>query len=74
LLTIKGKKKHEQEIKEESYYCSERSFGSFRRTLSVLKGIDESKLSATYHSGVLEVLLPKVEGKQEHKVEIKAKK
>lgn len=36
--------------------------------------IDESKLSATYHSGVLEVLLPKVEGKQEHKVEIKAKK
>lgn len=74
LLTIRGEKKREEEIKEESYYCSERSYGSFRRTLSVPGGIDSSNISATYHGGVLEVSLPKVEGKQEHKVKIRAKK
>jgi HSP20 family protein len=74
MLTIKGEKKHEEEIKEENYYHSERSYGSFRRTLLVPKGIDESKVSATFDSGVLEVSLPKVEEKPEHKVKVKAKK
>jgi HSP20 family protein len=73
-LTIKGEKKHEEEIKEEDYYHSERSYGSFHRTLSVPRGIEEGKISATYDSGVLEVSLPKVEEKQAQKVEIKAKK
>lgn len=74
VLTIKGEKKHEEEIKEENYYHSERSYGSFRRTLLVPKGIDESKISAAFDSGVLEVSLPKVEEKPEHKVEVKAKR
>jgi len=74
VLTIKGEKKHEEEIKEEDYYHSERSYGSFRRTLLVPKGIDESKISATFDSGVLELSLPKVEEKPEHKVKVKPKK
>ncbi len=74
VLTIKGEKRHEEEIKEESYYHSERSYGSFHRTLSVPRGIDESKISATYDAGVLEVSLPKVEEQQEHKVKVEAKK
>jgi HSP20 family protein len=75
LLTIKGEKKHEEEIKEENYYCSERSYGSFRRTVSVPQGIDEGKISAAFHGGVLEVELPKVDSeKKEHKVKVSAKK
>lgn len=74
VLAIKGEKKHEEEIKEENYYCSERSYDSFRRMLSVPTDIDESKISATYDSGVLEVVLPKVETEQEHKVKVKAKR
>lgn len=74
MLTIKGEKKLEEEIKEEDCYCSERSYGSFRRTLSVPKGIDGSKISATYDKGILEVSLPKLEEKQGHKVTVKAKK
>ena len=72
-LTVRGEKKQEEEIKEEHYYHSERSYGSFHRTLLVPKGIDEGKILATYDSGVLEVSLPKVEEKQAQKVEIKAK-
>ena len=75
LLTIKGEKKHEEEIKEENYYYSERSFGSFLRTLAIPEGIDESKLTATYDNGILELELPKVgEQKKEHKIIVSAKK
>lgn len=75
MLTIKGEKKHEEEIKEENYYCSERSYGSFQRTVSVPQGMDESKIDATYQNGVLEVQLPKKgEQKKERKVRVKAKK
>jgi len=73
VLTIKGEKKYEEEIKEHNYYCSERSYGSFKRTFTVPGGMDGSKISATYDNGVLEVLLPKAEETKEHKVEIKAK-
>jgi HSP20 family protein len=74
MLTIKGEKKLEKEIKEKDCYCSERSYDSFRRTLSVPKGIDGSKISATYDKGILEVSLPKLEEKQGRKVTVKAKK
>ena len=73
-LTIKGEKKAEKEIKEEGRYCSERVYGSFRRTLSVPKELDESKIHATYDNGILEVLLPKVEEKKGHKVKVQARK
>ena len=75
LLTIKGEKKHEEEIKEENYYYSEWSYGSFLRTLSIPKGIDESKLAATCDKGILELEIPKAdEQKKEHKVVVSAKK
>jgi HSP20 family protein len=77
LLTIKGEKKVEEEIKEEDRYCSERVYGSFRRTLSVPKDMDENNIHATFDNGVLEVLLPKVEKKKERKarkVKVQARK
>ena len=74
LLTIKGEKKAEKEVKEEDCLCSERVYGSFRRTLSVPKQLDESSIHATYDNGVLEVLLPKVEEKKGRKVKVQSRK
>ena len=74
MLAIQEEKQHEKEIKEESYYCSERSYGGFRRTLPIPKDIQASKISATYDSGVLEMVLPKVEDKKAHTVKAKTKK
>ena len=74
ILTIKGEKKHEEEVKEEDYYCSEKAYGSFRRSVSVPKGLDESKIHATYEDGVLELILPRSEEKKEHKVKVQTKK
>ena len=41
LLTIKGEKKKEEEIKEENYYRSERAYGSFVRNIELPKAVQE---------------------------------
>jgi HSP20 family protein len=58
-LTIKGEKKSEKEEKGERYYRSERSYGSFRRSVPLPEEVQEEKIEATYKNGVLKVTLPK---------------
>ena len=58
-LTIKGEKKKEEEIKKENYYRSERSYGSFVRTLPLPTDVHTDKVKATFKNGVLEVRLPR---------------
>ena len=54
VLTISGERRDEQEERS-GYHISERRYGSFRRSLALPEGIDESKISARYEDGVLEV-------------------
>jgi len=58
-LTIRAEKKKQNEIKEEHYYRSERSYGSFTRTLELPAGVQRDKVTANYNNGVLEIRLPK---------------
>jgi HSP20 family protein len=70
-LTIKGEKKKEEEIKEENYYRSERSYGSFVRTLELPKDVHTDKVKATFKNGILEVRLPKTEEAKAKEVKVK---
>ena len=58
-LTIAGERR-EEEKKEEGggYYHSERSYGSFYRTIPLPEGAISDKAQATFKDGVLEVRLP----------------
>ncbi len=58
-LTIKGEKKQEVEEKEKSYYRTERSYGSFERTIPLPVEVDRDKVEAHFKKGVLEITLPK---------------
>ena len=58
VVTIKGAKKLEKEVKEENYYHSERRFGSFQRSFELPGPIDKKKVKASYKDGVLELALP----------------
>lgn len=58
-LTIKGESKKEKEVKEEDYYYSERSHGTFARMLSLPEKVVAEKVTAEFKDGVLEVHLPK---------------
>lgn len=73
MLTIKGEMKKEEEVKEEDYYYSERSYGSFSRSLRLPAKVLEGKISAEFKDGIIEVHLPKAaESKpKEIKVDIK---
>jgi len=73
-LTIKGEKKAETEVKEEDYYCCERSYGSFYRSIALPSNVDASKIEADYEDGVLEVSLPKAPEVKPKKVAVSAKK
>jgi len=74
ILTIKGEKKAETEVKEEDYYCCERSYGSFYRSIALPSNIDANKIEANYEDGVLEVSLPKAPEVKPKKVAVSAKK
>jgi HSP20 family protein len=73
-LTIRGERKTESEVKEEDYYCCERSYGSFSRSIAVPSNVDAQKIEAIYEDGMLEVSLPKIPEIKPKKVSISAKK
>ena len=60
-LTISGQREHKEEIKEEDYYKVESSFGKFQRMFTLPENIDAENISAKCDSGVLEVVIPKLE-------------
>jgi HSP20 family protein len=55
VLTISGERKVEQEEERGGYFIRERRYGSFSRSFSLPAGTDESKVSARFDQGVLEV-------------------
>jgi len=73
-LLLKGEKKFEQESKGEGYHRMERSYGSFRRGITLPKGVDVEHIDATFNNGLLTLNVPKLpESKpQARKIEIKS--
>lgn len=58
VLTIKGRREEEKEVKEEDYYCSERATGEFVRTVRLPEGVTADQIEASRENGVLEVKIP----------------
>ncbi len=73
-LTIKGEKKAENEVNEEDYYCCERSYGSFLRSIALPSNVDANKIEANFDDGVLVVDLPKMPDVKPKKITVSAKK
>ena len=57
-LVIEGERKAETEKEENGYCTSERSYGAFRRCLTLPAGVDPDKATASFKNGVLEVTMP----------------
>ena len=60
LLVIKGERRFEQEVKEQSF-LHERTYGKFERLVQLPMPVQSDKVKATYRDGVLMIQLPKVE-------------
>ena len=61
MLTLKGKRTREADVKEEQYHRVERSYGAFQRSFMLPMLVDADKAEATFKDGVLELKLPKAE-------------
>ena len=61
ILTITTKKEKSEEIKEDDYYYSERSYGTFSRSFNVGDKITEDDINAEFKDGLLHIELPKKE-------------
>ncbi|QIQ85691.1 Hsp20/alpha crystallin family protein [Erythrobacter sp.] len=59
VLSISGEKRAESEEKADGCLISERSYGAFRRRLSMPRDIDPERIEAKYRRGVLHVTLGK---------------
>lgn len=70
-LSITGEKKQKQEKKEKGYYHIERSYGSFRRELTLPSDVETDKVEAVCKDGVLSIKLPKAEKAKAIKVKVK---
>ena len=73
-LCLKGEKKTEHEVEEEEYHWSERTFGSFLRTIKLPSNVDTKKIEAEYENGMLEITLPKMAEVKPKKITVKPRK
>ena len=67
VLTISGEHKADQEEERGGYHVRERRYGTFRRSMTLPEGVDESKIHARFEDGVLEVVVEGAAAIQEPK-------
>ncbi|HXG12049.1 MAG TPA: Hsp20/alpha crystallin family protein [Gemmataceae bacterium] len=72
LLTIKAEKKEETKGKRGDGRYEEQRYRTFRRTVTLPRGIDPSKIEARYHNGLLEVHVPRSEQARPKRITVKA--
>jgi HSP20 family protein len=56
-ITISGERRDEDEERREGYYRSERSYGSFFRSIPLPEGVNAEDANATFNNGVLEITM-----------------
>lgn len=59
MLTIRGERKFENQVKEDNYLRIERTYGSFSRSFGLPNSVNTEAIKADYRNGVLTVELPK---------------
>jgi HSP20 family protein len=71
-VRITGERKEEKEEKDKTYHRIERRSGSFCEVLRLPGAVNEEKVQAEFHDGVLTVTLPKSEATRTRTVKVKA--
>jgi HSP20 family protein len=61
LLSVKGERRFEQDVKEQQFLHAERVYGKFERLVQLPIPVQTDKVKASYRDGLLEITLPKTE-------------
>ncbi|MEM7354971.1 MAG: Hsp20/alpha crystallin family protein [Acidobacteriota bacterium] len=70
VLTVSGERKFEDSKDSGTFRRVERSYGSFRRSFTLPRGVDASKVEAKFEDGVLTLNLPKSELAKSRKIAV----
>jgi len=72
MITIKGRRQKDEEVKEEDYYYQECYWGPFSRSVILPVDVEVDRTDASMKNGILTIRLPKVEKVKTKKIVIKA--
>lgn len=70
VLTLRGERRFDSEVKRESYHRVERAYGAFARSFTLPSVVDTAHIKAEYRDGVLQVTLPKREEAKPKQIQI----
>ncbi len=70
VLSLRGQRAPEHQVKEENYHRIERWSGNFERHIQLPIPVQPDRVRATYRDGVLEIRLPKVEEVKPREIKI----
>ena len=74
VLTLRGERKLDSEVRKESYHRVERTYGAFSRSFTLPTVVDTDKIKAEVKDGVLRVTLPKREEAKPKQISISVSK
>ena len=64
VITIKGERRQEKEVKEQKFHQMETFFGSFERRFGLPENVNAEGVRCDYKDGMLSIHLPKTEVKK----------
>ncbi len=70
VLTLRGERKIDNEVKRESYHRVERAYGAFQRAFTLPGMVEQDKVKAKFKDGILEIVLPKAEKAKPKQVKV----
>lgn len=73
VLTLRGERHIDTEVKREQYHRVERAYGTFSRSFTLPSVVDTEKIKAEYKDGVLRMTLPTKEEAKPKQISIAVK-
>ncbi len=70
VLTVSGERKFEKADDSGTFRRVERSYGTFRRSFTLPRGVDSGKVVARFEDGVLTLTMPKSELAKSRKISV----
>ena len=70
VLTLKGERKTENEVKEDRFYRREMSYGRFERSFTLPGDVEPDKIKADFKDGVLKVEVPRPEAHKPRQITV----
>ena len=70
VLSLRGERGDDKEIKEEKVYRRECSYGRFERTFTLPAEVDPDSIKADYKDGVLKIEIPKPEEQKPKQISV----